>query len=191
VSFTRLAPFLVLIVPVDLPAQESPFHQGQWAAQFTGGLTLASLGVIKFRSATSALVMDLRVAGVHREEFLNDTVARVVSQLGLDMRLGRRGYRPVAEQVVVLHSVGVLAGLSHSVSTSPFGGSFRSNGWQLGPFVDLGAVYLVSPHLGLGATGTATLTYTRTSSKDPAATTSSTWQLGGGTGISFAATIYF
>ncbi|HEY3279921.1 MAG TPA: hypothetical protein VGJ83_05360 [Gemmatimonadales bacterium] len=190
-SFSRLAAFLLLVVPVALSAQESPFHQGQWGAQFTGGLSLSSLGVIKFRSATSATVMDLRIAGVHREEFLNDTVSEVVSQFGVDMRLGRRRYRPVADKVVVLHSLGVLAGLNHSLSRAPFGGTFRSNGWQLGPFVDLGAVYLVSPHLGIGATGSATLTYSRVSSKAPAATTASAWQLGGGTSITFAATLYF
>jgi len=41
----------------------TPFHKGQWAAQSRRGTAFGSLGFIKFRSPTRALVLDLRLGG--------------------------------------------------------------------------------------------------------------------------------
>jgi len=53
---------VLVLLPVSALAQDStarhdatPFHKGQWAAQFQAGTAFGSLGFIKFRSATHAL----------------------------------------------------------------------------------------------------------------------------------------
>lgn len=180
-----------LFLPTTLFAQDPPFHAGQWAAQFTGGASFLSLGVIKFRSPTRALVLDVRVSGFHRELFVEDTLQSIDSEASVVLRLGRRSYRSIGDKVVVLRSLGVLGGFSHSVSSVPSLGSSSSNGLNAGLFADVGAVYLVTPHFGIGATGTASITYTHSSGESPSGIQIRSWSLGGNTGITFAATLYF
>src|SRR5258708_14291301 len=64
----------LLVLPFSLFGQDStakpnatPFHKGQWAAQFQAGTAFGSLGFITFRSPTRALVLDLRLCGSHSE----------------------------------------------------------------------------------------------------------------------------
>lgn len=174
----------------DAPTDSLPFHAGQWAAQFTGGASFASLGVLKFGAPTRALVLDVSLSGSHREHFTGDTLAGIDSQASLDLRLGRRWYRPVADKVVALHSFGIQTGYSHFVTTSPFS-RLSQEGWDVGPFAELGAVYLITPHFGIGATGTAFITYMRLSGESSLGTKTRTWSLGGGTSVRFAATLFF
>lgn len=180
----------LLIVPADLLGQETPFRAGQWAAQFTGG-SFSSLGVVKFRSATRALVLDVHVGAVHQEQFTNDTVDIVNSNVSIDVRVGRRSYRSVTEKVVAQHSLGLAVGFDHNVSTNPFLGSTTSNAWQAGPFGELGAVYLITPHIGVGATGSASVTYGRSWGKGSTGTKTKGWLLGTNTAISFSLTLFF
>lgn len=178
-----------LFASTNLLAQDTPFHAGQWAAQFTGGFN--SLGVLKFRSSTRALVLDLRVSGSHDEDFASDTLTGISSQASIGLRLGRRVYHAVADKVVAQHSLGLQLGFNHFVSTSPSLGTATSNGWSGGPFVELGGVYLISPHFGIGATGTAAITYSRSAGRSFAGTKTNRWTLGGNTGIGFTATLFF
>src|SRR6266487_5835229 len=71
---------LLVLLPVSLFGQDStakgnatPFHQGQWAAQFQAGTAFGSLGFIKFRSPTRALVLDLHISGSHSETVVTDS----------------------------------------------------------------------------------------------------------------------
>lgn len=180
---------VLVVLPATLPAQDAPFHAGQWAAQFTGGF--ASFGVLKFRSPTSALLLDVRVSGGHQEVFANDTLNGISSQASIDLRLGKRTYHPVADKVVAQHSLGFLVGFDHFVQASPFFGTSNSNGWAAGPFVELGGVYLITPHFGIGATGTASITYNRATGESFTGTKTRSWSLSGNTGISFTATLFF
>jgi len=183
----------LLVLPGSLLAQDTstPFRAGQWAAQFTGGFSFASLGVLKFRSATTALLLDLRVSGGHHEDFASDTLYGITSQASINLRLGRRVYGAVADKVVAQHSLGFQAGFNHFVVASPPSGTSTSNGWVAGPFVELGGVYLITPHFGIGATGTAAITYSRAKGRSFSGTKTSSWSLDGNTGISFAATLFF
>jgi hypothetical protein len=184
---------LLLFLPGRLLAQDTPtpFRAGQWAALFTGGASFTSLGVLKFRSPTSALWLDLRVSGGHHEDFVSDTVTGISSQVSIDLRLGRRVYRAVADKVVAQHSLGFQVGVDHFVQASPFLGTATSNGWAAGPFVELGGVYLITSHFGIGATGTASITYSRSWGESFGGTKISSWSLGGNTGIFFTATLFF
>lgn len=181
---------LFLVLPGSLLAQDTPFRAGQWAAQFTGGF-FSSLGVVKFRSATRALVLDVHVGGVHQEHFVGDSLDELGSNASISVRVGRRSYWSVADRVVAQHTLGVGAGFDHSVSANPGFGSFSNNGWTAGPFGELGAAYLITPHLAVGATGTASVTYGRSSGKGSTGIKTHTWFLGGNTGISFSLTLFF
>lgn len=185
-----LAVSVFFFLPSSLLAQDTPFRAGQWAAQFTGG-SFASLGVLKFRSPTRALVLDVRVSGGHQEDFASDSLISIRSQASIDLRLGRRVYRAVADKVVAQHSLGFLVGFDHFVQASPILGSATSNGWSTGPFIELGGVYLITPHFGIGATGTASITYSRSGGRSFGGTKTSAWFLGGNTGIFFTATLFF
>src|SRR5258707_7507636 len=70
----------LLVLPFSLFGQDStakanatPFHKGQWAAQFQAGTAFGSLGFIKFRSPTRALVLDLSIVGLHSEAMVTDS----------------------------------------------------------------------------------------------------------------------
>ena len=41
----------------------TPFHRGQWAAQFGAGTSFASLGFVKFTTPTRAWVLDFHLSG--------------------------------------------------------------------------------------------------------------------------------
>jgi hypothetical protein len=184
--------FVALVLPSTLAAQDpSSFRAGQWAAQFTGGSSFASLGAIKFRSPTRALVLDVRVSAFHQENYVNDVFQGVNSDVGVGLRLGRRSYRPIVDKVVAFHSLGVLVGFEHSVRTTLFFPTTTLNGWSAGAFGELGGVYLVSSHFGIGATATWSFMGTSSSGKDTGGAKTRAWSVEASTGISFAATIYF
>src|SRR6185436_7831633 len=67
------------LIPLSLFAQDStakprtPFRRGQWATQFTVGSTFGSLGFLKFRSPTRALVLDVLLSGFHSENSVDDS----------------------------------------------------------------------------------------------------------------------
>ncbi|HMG19514.1 MAG TPA: hypothetical protein VK573_12370, partial [Gemmatimonadales bacterium] len=49
-----------LIAQDSVPVSDSPpFHRGQWAVQFGGGVNLFSLGVLRFTSPKSAWLLDV------------------------------------------------------------------------------------------------------------------------------------
>jgi hypothetical protein len=181
---------LLLFLPGSLLAQDPPFRAGQWAAQFTGA-SFVSLGAIRFRSPTRALVLDVHVSGGHGEHATNDTLDAITSNASIDVRVGRRSYRSVTEKIVAQHSLGLAVGFDHLVSTNPLAGTLTSNGWSVGPFVDLGGVYLVTPHFGIGATGSVSVTYSRSLARGSTGGKSRTWFLSGSTGILFSATLFF
>ena len=182
---------LFLVLPSSLLAQDPPFRAGQWAAQFAGGASFVSIGAIKFKSPTRALVLDLRVSGFHREGFTADTLDGINSQASISLLIGRRWYRPAADKVVVQHSLGIQGGFQHFVSIDPFLGKASQNGWGGGPFAELGAVYLITPHFGIGATGTASITYTNSTGESFGGLKTHSWSLGGNTAIFFSAALFF
>src|SRR5213083_3325325 len=102
---SRVIPFAaLLLLPALAFAQDSsstnatPFRRGQWAAQFQAGISFGSLGFIKFRSPTRALVLDLRIEGLHSEAILTDSsggkrFGGLESEAFTQVRFGWRRYR--------------------------------------------------------------------------------------------------
>lgn len=199
--FLRLS--LLLLVPASLFAQDStspsdstPFRKGQWAAQFQGASSFGSLGFLKFRSPNRALVLDVRLGGGHNEIFFTDSTgtrfAGLRSDAFVNVRFGWRRYRGGAARIVSHYSVGLIAGLDHGVEAAPTG-RFGSDGWTAGVFGDVGATYLLTPKFGLGALGTASLTYSRSRSEsEPSGNKTHTWRIGGNAvSASLVATVFF
>src|SRR2546422_7796436 len=69
--------------PAHASAQDSapdtiPFHRHQWAAQFAGGTSFASLGVLRFTAPTRAWLLDFRFTGGHShdKDYVHDTRGR-------------------------------------------------------------------------------------------------------------------
>jgi len=202
--YTRLSLLCPLaLFPLSLVAQDStarteptPFRRGQWGAQFSVGSGFSSLGFLKFRSPTRALVLDLRLGGSHRESSFEDSTGSQF--LGLDsdaftqVRFGWRGYRGGATKVVAHYTFGALAGFDHSAGRTP-SSSVDGNSWTWGLFGDLGATYLVTSRFGLGALASASLAYTTTTSEQqPTGTKFHSWQIGGSAvSASLVATLFF
>jgi hypothetical protein len=172
-------------------ADSTPFRGGQWAAQFGGGASFVSLGVIRFRSPTRARVLDLTIQGSH-EELMNDSAfVGLSSQANLNLRLGARRYRALSHGVVAYHTVGVTGGFAHGVTTSP-GGSIKLDGWNVGVFGDAGGSYLISPSFSIGANAGLGLGYRHTTSgAAPGGPQLREWLISGGVSVTFNAAIYF
>jgi hypothetical protein len=168
---TRLSLIVaVAALPYTLSAQDSaaissptPFRGGQWAAQFEVGYYFTSVGFLKFSSPTRALVVDLRLTGSHGEGSRTDTAGTrylgFQSDAVTQLRLGFRRFRTVEHRIAPHYSLGVLAGLNHHASGTP-GFKSESNEWTAGAYGDIGATYLVTSSLGLGALATVSLAYT-------------------------------
>jgi hypothetical protein len=176
----------------------TPFRRGQWAAQFQAGTSFGSLGFIKFRSPTRALVLDVRLSGGHSEDLETDSsgtrFAGLQSSAFTQLRFGWRRYSGGTEHVVGHYSFGLLAGFDHSVSvsTSPGFESTR-NGWTAGVFADVGGTYLVTSKFGIGALAAAGLSYTSSvSTFSPPQQKSRAWFIGGSAiSASLVATVFF
>jgi len=196
---------MLVLLPVTVFGQDStakgnatPFHKGQWAAQFQAGTSFGSLGFIRFRSATHALVLDLRLSGGHSEILTTDSTGTnrfggLGSNASIQARFGWRRYAGDGSgtKVVSHYSLGVLAGFSHSVGRGLGGGS-HLNGWTAGAFGDVGGTYLLTPRFGIGALAMAALSYDNSLGKSSSGAKSRTWSIGGSAvGASLVATLFF
>src|SRR6266516_7897264 len=196
----------LVLLPVAAFGQDStargeatPFHKGQWAAQFQAGLAFGSLGFIKFRSPTHALVLDLRIVGAHREDLTRDSTGSnqfgcLASDASIQARFGWRRYAGDGNttKVVSHYSFGMLAGFGHSVSFIRQQGQSQVNGWMVGAFGDVGGTYLLTPKFGIGAAAGAALTYSNSVFKSSRSGRSRDWSIGGSAlSASLIATLYF
>ena len=104
----------------DSPPDTIPFHRHQWAAQFAGGTSFASLGVLRFTAPTRAWLLDFRFMGGHShdKDYVQDTLVGdgYTSRANVDARIGRRFYQGRGKAVVSFQSVGVLGGYAHNCS---------------------------------------------------------------------------
>ena len=193
-----------LLIPLSLFSQDStakpstPFRRGQWATQFTVGSNFGSLGFLKFRTPTRALVLDVQLGGYHSEDATEDSsgtsqFAGLNSSAFTQLRFGWRRYGGGEPKIVTHYTFGLLAGFNHSATAGRGGNSIQQNGWSWGLFGDLGGTYLVTPKLGLGAMASGSLSYsTSTTEVQPVGGKSHRWQHGGSAvSASLVATLFF
>lgn len=187
-----------LLLTQSAPTDTLPFHRGEWAAQFAGGGNFTSLGFLKFRGPKQAFVLDTRVGAGHSEQLRTDSTGTHLSaaewHATLSLRFGWRRYHAVGPKVAAHHSLGLLAGFSHSVTRFP-GARSISNAWNAGVFGDIGGSYFLTPRLSVGATITADIRYSDvfSSQKVNSQTVKSRgWDLeGSAPGVGFVAALYF
>jgi hypothetical protein len=182
------------------PTDTTPFHGRQWAAQFSGGVNLATLGALRFTTPTRAWLWDFTFTGghAHSTDRLSDTsvVQSFTSQANVALRLGRRFYQGRGRSVVSFQTLGVLGGFVHtcqgSQGTIPFLVNSCNNGWTAGGFGELGAAYLITPRFSIGGAATLSFDYERTTGSASGGTRSTRWSYQGTLrGPSFQATVYF
>lgn len=190
------SPMLAALVLTQDTTNVTPFRRGQWAAQFQAGTSFGSLGFIKFRSPTRALVLDVRLGGSHTEALDTDSSGTRFSFLSssafTQLRFGWRRYSGGATNTVAHLSFGLLAGFDHDVSASS-GGENSSNAWTAGVFGDVGGTYLVTSKFGIGALASAELSYwSREATSSPSQIKRRTWFIGGSAiSASLVATVFF
>ena len=174
----------------------TPFHRGQWAAQFGAGTSFASLGFVKFTTPTRAWVLDFHLSGGHTQSTAHrgDSLLSdgFTSSATVNTRVGRRFYQARGKVVASFQTLGVLGGYTHDCQGNTVILSFCDNGWDAGAFAELGGIYLVSPRLSLGGAATASFTYERSQARDNVGDRETHWAYGGAfQGLSFTATVYF
>lgn len=174
-----------------------PFHQHQWAAQFTGGFSFASLGFLRFTAPTRAWVIDLHVSGGHSHQngYVNDSLVgqSYQSDAAIFARVGRRFYQGRGKSVVSFQTIGGLGGFNHDCSAnSQSPATSCRNGWTTGAFSEIGAAYLITRRFSIGGAVGASFSYSRATTKSPGGFVDKEWSYQGSfDGLSFAATVYF
>ena len=195
---------VVALWPALASAQDAapdtvPFHRHQWAAQFAGGTSFASLGVLRFTAPTRAWLLDFRFIGGHSHDrqYLADTLVGdgYRSNANVDARIGRRFYQGRGKSVVSFQTVGLLGGYAHACqafSQPPVSGHSCSNGWTAGAFGELGGAYLITRRFSIGGTATVAFSYQRTTARSSFGAVDKQWSYSASIqGLSFAATVYF
>jgi len=135
------------------------FHKAQWGTEFNFGFGFVAAGVLYFTSPTHAFLLDIGT-GYARSSGSARSGAYSASAVSVATRVGTRAYRAFGRRLYRLTTVGVSVAYSRNESTQDTL-RFNSEGIGAGLFADLGATWLVTPHLGIGAKAGATITYTR------------------------------
>src|SRR5260370_42610605 len=152
-----LALWLTLASAEDSAPDTIPFPRHQWAAQFAGGTTFASLGALRFTAPTRAWLVDFRFTGGHSQnrQYVADTLVGdgYTSKANIDTRIGRRFYQGRGKSVVSFQTVGVLGGYAHDCSAFQgltFSCNSCSNGSTAGAVRALGGPCLITHSFSIG-----------------------------------------
>lgn len=203
-----IAALAVALVPLSVsaqsaaPADSSPFRAGQWGAEFGLG-NFSSAGLLRFRSATTAWLGS--VSGLVERSSASGDLLRPREQTQFDLSLGHRWYRPATASIWQYATVGALVGYGTTEVTTRFVvvgqpinelGQARSERIAGGAFADIGAQWLVTPQLALGASWQAQATVGRLTEPDSRPGTGGTEQTSTVLGLSLGrvairGTLYF
>ncbi len=152
----------VVTLPTTTAAQApdtTAFEAGQWGAEIGLEAAFASLGLLRFSTpnrawigAVGASIQRTR-SDVQQRGFEPDAVARSFNDAEIALRLGHRWYRTMSSRVQQHATVGVIV-LGGRERAGP---TFPSSQWYGGggAFVDVGALYMVTPRLSIGAAWSA------------------------------------
>ncbi len=189
-----------LLIPLSLSAQDpvaedsSPFHGGQWAMQFGGGVDLFSLGVLKFTSPRGAWLLDLSTDASFLDAKETDQVGTTTSAdrqfIGVSARLGRRFYQAPGRRVVSFQTIALEGGLNDQMIDFP-GGNVRQTTTYYGLNGELGGAYMLTGGVSVG--GTASISGGRFTTKrhDPISTLKGDGWYIDGIQVLFALALYF
>ncbi len=163
-----LAATLMLALATPAAAQQAdtlPFRAGQWGAEFTAS-DFSGVGALRFSSPRNAWLIDVQ-GRFMRQSGNTSSLSRfeVVTDADvMQVRLGWRRYGTVAPRVVRHAGVGVLSTYASSKQspgafsvTRPFSLDASRVEFSAGVFAEVGAQWLITSNLGLGATWSANL----------------------------------
>ncbi len=161
-SATLAVSFASSVNPLRAQSSDSTtFRAGQWGAEFAlGGYN--SLGVMRFSSPTRAWIGALSGQFRSIDDDSNPPQAGgVTGSSAMNVQLGHRFYRPATTHVMQHLTVGALAGVTRTKVERESGPDTNINS-VAGLFADLGALWMVTRSLSLGAAWTLSATVTRT-----------------------------
>jgi hypothetical protein len=126
-------------------ADSLPFRAGQWGTEFAINDGTFGLGVLRFRSARKAWLLDASVGALWSdiESSFGDHTGRSIF---VRVRTGPRRYRPMATGTGGYLGIGLTGSYGWTASDDT-----RAHVWDAGVFGELGAVYFVTRRLSLGA----------------------------------------
>ena len=163
----RTLKLMLLAMAVVIPSRAAsqvassdslPFRRGQWAAQFRPPADAGGFGVLRFRTRSSAWILDVRARFDHDERRQSGVDGTRTSTIaGADLRVGLRRYHFVIPRVARYHTFGVTGGFQtyRAGSTQPGVPEQSHDRLSGGVYGDLGGVFFVIPQLSLGASAQA------------------------------------
>jgi hypothetical protein len=178
----RLAFVTSFAIAAPLAAQGSdttgalPFRRGQWATQFGFDGSFLSAGALRFRSPTSAWVVDALVQADRSTYERNGDatvppVEMTATDFALGLQLGARGYRAIAPRVNGFAGAGV-SGRAYS-TRFVYPGSITETPTQregsAGIYGEMGATWMVTRNLGLSGATQLAASYLWSSYEAPSA----------------------
>ncbi len=138
---------------------DSVFHHGQWGVEFVASNGVTGAGLIHFRSPTRAFVLDLS-GSVATSTITSGGITNSGNISNVVVSLGARRYRSVASRVLFLRTLGLEGGYTHQ-----FLGGGSQEAWLAGLFGEVGASWLVTPHLALGGAWRLSADYSHLASR--------------------------
>jgi hypothetical protein len=151
------------------------FRRGQWVAHFDLG-SFTTFGAARFRSPTRATVLQFDVSAGHTEINGDSGYVGKTSSAAVTARLGWRSYRAGLGRVTPYYTFGPMFSFSHRFTDGSSTG-VNADGWGLGLFADLGALYHVAEWLALGAAGDANLRYFRSTLRSSSGSEFTQWDI--------------
>lgn len=133
------------------------FHRGQWGTEFGIGGGFTAVGLLRFTAPTRALLVSVGADYAHTS---NTEYGQPVASdnVDLSLRLGVRRYHALERRIYRTVTVGLFGSYDWRRTKQD---SVRTlgEGYGGGFFADIGATWLVTPHLGLGVKFGATASY--------------------------------
>ncbi len=158
VALCSLTTFLVTPALVEGQEPDSAhFHPGQWGVDFRIGSGFAAAGALHFTSPTRATLLELS-SGYSHGSISGPVPTARTSNVDAALSVGRRAYRTVDPHVYRWTTMG-LSVLYDRQSSSQNSLTTTAQGLGAGVFANIGAGWLVTPHLGLGAQWQVGVTY--------------------------------
>jgi hypothetical protein len=136
------------------------FHRGQWGTEFNTGSGFVAAGLLHFSTPARALIFDIGASYDHGA-FHATPPTETVDRYGATLSLGTRTYRSIERRLYRMVTLGITARYDRQNSRADTVRT-RSEAYGLGVFGDIGATWLVTPHLGIGVKLGATLGYSHT-----------------------------
>jgi len=154
-----LTAVVAALAPAPLLGQRpdtSAFHRGQWGVNFNIGSGFVGAGLIHFRNPTRAFVLDL---GGSVATSTGNGQFGATNSSAATLSLGGRRYHPFGDRLFGFRTLGIEGSFSHVFLGGPSPNT--QNRWSGGVFGELGAGWLVTPHLAVGGAWRLSVDYTR------------------------------